>query len=126
MTGHLLSASLLGWGAALSLAACPCLLGGQDGANSAAGVQISQKEGTLTVEIRGQPFTVYHFADVPRPYFYPVLGPDESPMTRKWPLEESTNEEHDHPHHRGLWYAHSSVNGLDFDAGNQERLQDRA
>jgi hypothetical protein len=41
------------------------------------------------VEIGGQLFTVYHYADVPRPYFYPVLGPDELPMTRKWPMEES-------------------------------------
>jgi hypothetical protein len=110
----LIRVSCLAWGAALSLAACPFLRGGQDSADSSAGVHIYQKEGVLRVEIRGQLFTVYHFTDVPRPYFYPVLGPDESPMTRKWPLEASTDEEHDHPHHRGLWYAHSSVNGLDF------------
>jgi len=106
--------SLPGWGAALALAACQYLHGGQEGASSAAGVQITQQNGALRVEIGGQLFTVYHFTDVPRPYFYPVLGPDEAPMTRKWPLEASTDEEHDHPHHRGLWYAHSSVNGLDF------------
>jgi len=100
---------LLGWSAALSFAACRT-----GDANSTARVQISQQDGTLRVEIGGRLFTVYHFKDVPRPYFYPVLGPDEAPMTRKWPLEESTDEEHDHPHHRGLWYAHSSVNGLDF------------
>ena len=110
----LIRVSLLRWGAALSFVACQFLQGGQDDANSSAGVQISQKDGTLRVEIRGQLFTVYHFTDVPRPYFYPVLGPDESPMTRKWPLEPSADEEHDHLHHRGLWYAHSSVNGLDF------------
>ncbi len=80
----------------------------------AAGVEITDLKGTARVTIGGDLFTVYHYLDVPRPYFYPVLGPDESPMTRKWPLEPSTDEEHDHPHHRGLWYAHSSVNGLDF------------
>ncbi len=78
------------------------------------GVQISQLEGKLRVEINGQLFTEYHYKDVPRPYFYPVLGPDELAMTRKWPLEQTTDEGHDHPHHRGLWYAHSSIDGFDF------------
>jgi hypothetical protein len=77
-------------------------------------VQITQSDDKLRVEINGQLFTEYHYKDVPRPYFYPVLGPDELPMTRKWPLEQTTDEEHDHPHHRGLWYAHSSVDGFDF------------
>lgn len=77
-------------------------------------VQISQSEDTVRVEINGRLFTEYHYKDVPRPYFYPVLGPRELPMTRKWPLEQTTDEQHDHPHHRGLWYAHSSVDGFDF------------
>ncbi|HEY3914839.1 MAG TPA: PmoA family protein [Verrucomicrobiae bacterium] len=77
-------------------------------------VRISQIDDKVRVEINGQLFTEYHYKDVPRPYFYPVLGPGELPMTRKWPLEETTDEQHDHPHHRGLWYAHSSVDGFDF------------
>jgi hypothetical protein len=77
-------------------------------------VQITQLDGKLRIEINGQLFTEYHYQDVPRPYFYPVLGPEELAMTRKWPMEESPGEEHDHPHHRGLWYAHGDVNGLDF------------
>ncbi len=105
---------VLGWIAALSFAGCSRPNGAPPAANSAAGVQISPQDGALRVEIRGQLFTVYHFADVPRPYFYPVLGPDELPMTRHWPMEEAKGEEHDHPHHRGLWYAHGDVNGLDF------------
>jgi hypothetical protein len=110
----LFCASMFGCIAALSLVGCKHLNTQADGTNSAAGVQISQRDGTLRVEIGGQLFTVYHFADVPRPYFYPVLGPDELPMTRHWPMEEVADEEHDHPHHRGLWYAHGNVNGLDF------------
>jgi hypothetical protein len=78
------------------------------------GVQISQLDGKLRVEINGQLFTEYHYKDVPRPYFYPVLGADELAMTRKWPMENTKDEERDHPHHRGLWYAHGAVNGLDF------------
>jgi hypothetical protein len=104
----LFRASMLGWIAALSFVACE-QLGASD-----AGVQISRQDGALRVEIDGQLFTIYHFADVPRPYFYPVLGPDALPMTRKWPMELTTDEERDHPHHRGLWYAHGDVNGLNF------------
>ena len=78
------------------------------------GVHLTSGPATVKVEINGQPFTEYHFADVPRPYFYPLLGPGEVPMTRKWPLENGENEEHDHPHHRSLWFAHGAVNGRDF------------
>lgn len=35
-------------------------------------------------------------------------------MTRDWPMKDTPNEEHDHPHHRSLWFAHGSVNGHDF------------
>ena len=98
----ILGALLLGWAASVS------------GAGEADGVVISQTNGALQVEINGRLFTVYHYQDVPRPYFYPVLGPDELPLTRHWPMENSPGEEHDHPHHRGLWFAHGDVNGLDF------------
>jgi hypothetical protein len=99
---HVFVAALLGWAA------------GASGAGSADGVQISQTNGALRVEINGRLFTIYHFQDVPRPYFYPVLGPDDLPMTRQWPMESPPDEEHDHPHHRGLWFGHGDVNGLDF------------
>ncbi|EEF58732.1 PmoA family protein [Pedosphaera parvula] len=80
-----------------------------------AGVQIKEDGNVLHVSINGEPFTDYHFKDVPRPYYYPLLGPGEVPMTRNFPMQQdSTNEEHDHPHHRSLWYAHGAVNGNDF------------
>ena len=78
------------------------------------GVQISELSDRVRVEINGELFTEYHFKDVPRPYCYPVLGPDELPMTRNWPMKDLPDETHDHPHHRSLWYAHGSVNGQDF------------
>ena len=78
------------------------------------GVKLTQLEDRVKVEINGQLFTEYHFKDVSRPYLYPVIGPGESRMTRNWPMQDVENEEHDHPHHRSLWYAHGSVNGQDF------------
>src|SRR5580698_8734153 len=77
-------------------------------------VQITPVDDKLRIEINGQLFSEYHYKDVARQFLYPVLGPDQLAMSRKWPVEESTDEQHDHPHHRGLWYAHSSVDGFDF------------
>lgn len=77
-------------------------------------VKLTQTDKTIRIEINGKPFTEYHYKDVPRPYFYPLLGPEELPMTRNWPMKDVPGEEHDHPHHRSLWYAYGNVNGLDF------------
>ena len=78
------------------------------------GVKITQDSNVVRVEINGKLFTEYHYQGVPRPYFYPLIGPEGLAMTRHWPQEEFPDEEHDHPHHHSLWFAHGSVNGLDF------------
>jgi hypothetical protein len=105
---------MLGCGLVLSLGLDRSILGQTGGVVSDAGVQITPQKGNCEWRSAAGFSPCIIMTDVPRPYFYPVLGPDESPMTRKWPLEASKDEEHDHPHHRGLWYAHGSVNGLDF------------
>ncbi len=78
------------------------------------GVQITRLADRLRVEIDGQLFTEYFFNDVPRPYCYPLIGPGGAAMTRDWPMKNSPGEEHDHPHHRSLWFAHGAINGHDF------------
>ncbi|HUR47690.1 MAG TPA: PmoA family protein, partial [Candidatus Saccharimonadales bacterium] len=36
-------------------------------------------------------------------------------MTRDYPMvPDSEGEDHDHPHHRSMWYSHGDVNGIDF------------
>lgn len=60
-------------------------------------------------------FTRYTTRSGPnKPFFYPILTPDGQPMTRTWPLDPASTESHDHPHHRGLWFTHSDLNGIDF------------
>ncbi len=51
-----------------------------------------------------------------KPVFYPLVMADGSPIMRAWPVEPDLvpGESRDHPHHRGLWFTHSSVNGIDF------------
>ena len=84
------------------------------GASSKSGVQITRLADRLRVEINGLLFTEYHYKDVPRPYCYPLIGPGEAAMTRDWPMKNTPGEEHDHPHHRSLWFAHGAINGHDF------------
>jgi len=78
------------------------------------GVRLTPKEDRIRVEVNGRLFTEYIFKDIPRPYFYPLMGPGDVAMTRKWPMESPPGEDHDHPHHRSLWFAHGLVNGIDF------------
>ena len=87
---------------------------GQTPAQLDQGIQIKQLPDRLRIEIDGHLFTEYRFKDVPRPYYYPLIGPGDLPMTRNWPMNDAPGEQHDHPHHRSLWFAHGNVNGHDF------------
>src|SRR5688572_1906030 len=78
------------------------------------GVNIEKRDGKLLIDIGSKPFAEYHYQNVPRPFLYPVLGPNGEAMTRNWPMQNLPNEDHDHPHHRSLWFTHGYVNGLDF------------
>ena len=82
--------------------------------HAAQGVQVTDQDGRVRVEINGRLFTEYHYRNVPRPFFYPVLGVGEAPMTRNFPMKTVPGEETDHKHHRGLWYGHQLVNGISF------------
>jgi hypothetical protein len=78
-------------------------------------VQITEQENKLRVEINGELFTEYHFKGAPHVFFYPLIGPGGLPMTRNFPMvPDSKDEDHDHPHHRSLWYSHGDVNKVDF------------
>jgi len=87
------------------------------GAKRGGGVKIVEADKKLRVEINGKLFTEYNYKDVPRPFFYPVIGPTGSNITRHWPMKEGLDEgddKRDHVHHRSLWFTHGEVNGHDF------------
>ena len=77
---------------------------------------VEMKEGAdkVRVEIGGKLFTEYCFTGASHVYFYPLIGPGGARMTRDWPMKDTPGEDHDHPHHRSLWFAHGLVNGGDF------------
>ena len=69
----------------------------------------------VRVEIDGRFFTEYVFGDgASRSYCYPILAPDDTPLTRDFPMKPTLGEDTDHPWQRSLWFAHSLVNGVDF------------
>jgi len=80
------------------------------------GVDLREEgSGRLAVSIGGEQFTAYNYgADVVRPYLYPVLAAGGIGVTRNWPMRTDVlNETTDHPHHKGIYTAQGSVNGVD-------------
>lgn len=91
------------------------LAGSAMAADGKSGVNITEQDDKLRIEINGELFTEYHYKGAPHVYFYPLIGPGSLPMTRNYPMvRDSEGEEHDHPHHRSLWYSHGEVNKMDF------------
>src|SRR5437870_5499838 len=86
----------------------------------------------VAVEIGGKPFTTFYMSGeacntkVTKPYLWPLLASTGTAITRSWPMEDTAEEAPekkatkngppamDHQHQRGLWFAHDSVNKLDF------------
>jgi len=77
-------------------------------------VKLTVQSDRVRVEIGGKFFTDYIFTGANHPYLYPILMPDGTPLTRDFPMKDTPGEDHDHPWHRSLWFAHSVVNGVDF------------
>jgi hypothetical protein len=78
------------------------------------GVTVKEGEKSVEVLLGDQLFTRYVFADTPKPYCYPLLGPTGKPVTRSFPMETVAGESTDHVHHRSLWFTHDQVNGQSF------------
>jgi hypothetical protein len=85
--------------------------------STSTGVQVvsdvAQRRVTITID--GKPFTSYIWpAEVKKPVLYPIIAADGVTVTRGFPLDPRPNERTDHPHHVGLWFNYSNVNGFDF------------
>jgi hypothetical protein len=83
-------------------------------------VKITPGSEKISVEINGKPFTDFYIAgkEVAKPYLWPLRAASGTYVTRAWPMEKVEEEASiarpDHPHQRGLWFAHAKVNNLDF------------
>lgn len=79
-----------------------------------ADVDVKMLEDRVRIEVDGKLFTECRYTGAEHVYFWPLMGPGGVKMTRSWPMENVGGEEHDHPHHRSLWFAHGLVNGVDY------------
>jgi hypothetical protein len=81
------------------------------------GAQVKITRGTdrISVEIDGKPYTDYFLsADGNKPYLYPLRTASGAVVTRHFPMEVAADETNDHPHHRGMFFAHGDINGVNF------------
>lgn len=89
-------------------------------AASAAFAQFAVKtqDDRMHVDLNGKPYTdfIWKQGEAMKPYLYPLRAPSGTIVTRRFPIETSPTpgEPTDHPHHRGLFFAHANVNGIDF------------
>lgn len=78
-------------------------------------VTITQLDDRLRVLIDGDLFAEYIFTGYTRPVVYPIIGPHGIGMTRNWPMKDGVaGEAHDHVHQKPMFFAHGSVNGVNF------------
>lgn len=82
----------------------------------AAQVKITQTApDQVAVEIDGKPYTTFFLAPGGnKPYVWPLTTPAGVVVTRHFPMAEFAGEVKDHPHHRGLFFAHGDINDIDY------------
>lgn len=78
-------------------------------------VKITKGTDRITVDVDQKPFTTLYLGpDAPKPYLHPLRSASGKQITRSFPMEKVEGEPTDHPHHRGLWFTHGEVNGINF------------
>lgn len=76
-------------------------------------VDIRHSGDKISVHIDGRHETDLFLA-APKPYLHPLRAASGKIVSRMYPMAERAGEMKDHPHHRGIYYAHGDVNGVDF------------
>jgi hypothetical protein len=81
----------------------------------AAQVSFTPRADRIAVQIDGKPYTTFFLApDGNKPYLYPLSTARGATVTRHFPMETFPGETDDHPHQRGLFFAHGDINGTNF------------
>jgi len=78
-------------------------------------VKLVQADDRIDVFAGHRLLTSYRYGDeLDKPILLPINSPSGIMVTRGWPILNIEGESHDHPHHKGLWFAHRKVNNNDF------------
>jgi hypothetical protein len=81
----------------------------------AGGPRFRRSPDMIEVHLDGQPFTAFHLdAKWDKPFLHPLRSASGEMVTRGWPVDPLAGDSNDHTWHRGLWYSHGAVNGVDF------------
>ena len=86
--------------------------------------QVEFKSGSDRIEVKidGKPFTtLFYGGDATKPYLHPLRSATGKIVTRGYPMDMIDGEAKDHVHHRGLWFTHGDVNGIDFWANEKSQ-----
>jgi hypothetical protein len=72
-------------------------------------VRLKETPDAVDISVGGKPFVTYRYntkdAEVPRPYFHPLLGPSGKTITQ---MGEVPGKKEKHFHHTALWIAHQN------------------
>lgn len=78
-------------------------------------VEIREDGANRDILVNGKLFTRYDTTTTKKkPFLYPLIGPGGKQVVRHWPMQEVEGETRDHPHHKGMWFTHGEMNGVDF------------
>ena len=82
----------------------------------APGISVKRVGADVEVRVGADLFARYDATTGPnKPYFHPIFAPGQKMVVRGWPVARSeVDQTQDHPHHRGLWFTHGSVDGVDY------------
>jgi hypothetical protein len=74
-------------------------------------INIQAKEGQVAFLVGSSLVGQYHVEPgAVKPYFWPLLGPDKTRLTRAWPMEKApAGGSTDHPHQKSAWFCHGDV-----------------
>ena len=77
-------------------------------------VQLRRQGARIHVFMGSHPFTSYFFgAESPKLYLHPLRSAEGTIVTRGFPMRKDIpGESTDYPHHRGLFFAHGDINGI--------------
>jgi hypothetical protein len=77
---------------------------------------LAAQDGKIDISLTGKPFTSFYWgSDWDKPFLHPLRTPSGTVVTRQYPfVKDVAGERQDHPWHRGIWFGHGDINGVDF------------
>ena len=87
----------------------------------AADVTVEKSKDVVEFKIGGKPVAKYQFSGtvqeekgdgqkpLAKPFLWPVMAPNGTPVTRAWPMDRSGKEKTDHFHQKSVWFCHGDV-----------------